>query len=107
MELELNEVTERISQIFTGLENTFTEKQQNDMKIRGFTFMETNQIEELHEKQGIKHRSDMDFDINEYGNQTREEREHSLWMRIAEIAANGTKVVDLKELRCYLVFNKS
>ncbi|KAK6738673.1 hypothetical protein RB195_020657 [Necator americanus] len=92
MQGELQEVTNRLTKIFTNLEKTFNRKQKKDMKKRGFTFLETNQLEELHGEQGLaKHANDMDFNIQEYGNQTRAEREDSLWLRIAEIAANGTK----------------
>ncbi|VDM73302.1 unnamed protein product, partial [Strongylus vulgaris] len=51
MQGELKEVTERIAKIFTNLEKTFNQKQKKDMKKRGFTFLETNQLEELHKEQ--------------------------------------------------------
>ncbi|ETN85065.1 hypothetical protein NECAME_16938 [Necator americanus] len=52
MQGELQEVTNRLTKIFTNLEKTFNRKQKKDMKKRGFTFLETNQLEELHGEQG-------------------------------------------------------
>ncbi|KAK6018328.1 hypothetical protein OSTOST_16092, partial [Ostertagia ostertagi] len=48
MQGELKEVTERMTNMFKKLEKTFDRRQKKDMKRRGFTFLETNQIEELH-----------------------------------------------------------
>ncbi|KHJ85024.1 hypothetical protein OESDEN_15255 [Oesophagostomum dentatum] len=52
MQGELREVTERIAELFTNLEKTFNRRQKKDMKKRGFTFLETNQLEDLHKEQG-------------------------------------------------------
>ncbi|KIH44561.1 hypothetical protein ANCDUO_25413 [Ancylostoma duodenale] len=52
MQGELQEVTERVAKIFTNLERNFNRKQKSDMKKRGFTFLETNQLEKLHQQQG-------------------------------------------------------
>lgn len=49
---ELQEVTQRVAKIFTNLERTFNQKQKKDMIKRGFTFLEVDQLEELHQKQG-------------------------------------------------------
>ncbi|EPB67215.1 hypothetical protein ANCCEY_13693 [Ancylostoma ceylanicum] len=99
MQGELQEVTERVARIFTNLERNFNQKQKKDMKKRGFTFLEKNQLRQLHQEQGLaKHANDIDFDIHEYGNRTDSEREESLWLRIAEIAANGTKTRSKRQI---------
>ncbi|CAJ0605409.1 unnamed protein product [Cylicocyclus nassatus] len=106
MQGEIKEVTERIAKIFTNLESTFNRRQKKDMDKRGFTFLETNQLEELHKEQGLaKHASEIEFDIHEYGNQTRAQREESLWLRVAEIAANGTKTRSKRQIT-WLSVNK-
>ncbi|KJH52018.1 hypothetical protein DICVIV_01829 [Dictyocaulus viviparus] len=91
MEGEIHEVTERMMKIFSNMERTFSLEQKKDIKRRGFTFLDSNQLEDLHSHEGlVKHVKQMDFDINEYGKQSHSEREDALWLRIAEIAANGT-----------------
>lgn len=52
MKGELQEVTERMIRIFKNLEETFDPLQQKDLKKRGFTFLETNQLDDLHKTEG-------------------------------------------------------
>ncbi|WKX95764.1 hypothetical protein Q1695_012316 [Nippostrongylus brasiliensis] len=92
MQGELKEVTERMTKIFTSLKKSFSRPQRKEMKRRGFTFLNTKQLKQLHKQEGLaKHAGEMEFDMDEYGNQTRSQREQALWLRVAEIAANGTK----------------
>ncbi|KAK5969370.1 hypothetical protein GCK32_018274 [Trichostrongylus colubriformis] len=99
MQGELKEVTVRMSDMFKKLEKTFNRRQKKDMKKKGFTFLDTNQIEELHSNEGLaRHAGEFDFDLEEYRNQTRTEREQALWLRIAEIAANGTKTRSKRQI---------
>ncbi|KAE9415816.1 hypothetical protein Angca_008243 [Angiostrongylus cantonensis] len=92
MQGELKDVTEKMMRMFTKMERTFTIKQKADMKRRGYTFLEKHQLRSLHNQNELaKHRSELDFDIDEYGKQSHSEREEALWLRLAEIAANGTK----------------
>ncbi|KAK6043014.1 hypothetical protein COOONC_19481 [Cooperia oncophora] len=100
MQGELKEVTERMSKIFENLQKTFDRRQRKDIKRRGFTFLESNQLEQLHANKAdlAKHAGEIDFDIEEYNNQTRSEREQALWLRIAEIAANGTKTRSKRQI---------
>ncbi|VDL82303.1 unnamed protein product [Nippostrongylus brasiliensis] len=91
MQGELKEVTERMTKIFTSLKKSFNRPQRKEMKRRGFTFLNTKQLKQLHKQEGLaKHAGEMEFDMDEYGNQTRSQREQALWLRVAEIAANGT-----------------
>lgn len=104
MKGELQEVTERMIRIFKNLEETFDPLQQKDLKKRGFTFLETNQLDDLHKTEGLaEHAGEIDFDIHEYGNQTRSQREQALWLRVAEIAANGTKTRSKRQIEWLLV----
>ncbi|VDO07483.1 unnamed protein product, partial [Haemonchus placei] len=83
MQGELKEVTERMTSIFQDLEQSFDRLQKKDMKRRGFTFLNSNQLQELHENTDIvKHAGEIDFDIEEYSKQTRIDRERALWSRI-------------------------
>ncbi|KAJ1367065.1 hypothetical protein KIN20_027909 [Parelaphostrongylus tenuis] len=89
---ELKEVTEKMMKTFTKMEQTFTFKQKADMKRRGYTFLEKHQLRTLHNQKELAiHRKEWGFNISEYGNQSHSEREEALWLRIGEIAANGTK----------------
>ncbi|VDL65267.1 unnamed protein product [Nippostrongylus brasiliensis] len=95
MQGELKEVTERMTKIFTSLKKSFSRPQRKEMKRRGFTFLNTKQLKQLHKQEGQELSStniisEMEFDMDEYGNQTRSQREQALWLRVAEIAANGT-----------------
>uniref|UniRef100_A0A0K0D2F9 RNA-dependent RNA polymerase n=1 Tax=Angiostrongylus cantonensis TaxID=6313 RepID=A0A0K0D2F9_ANGCA len=91
MQGELKDVTEKMMRMFAKMERTFTIKQKADMKRRGYTFLEKHQLRSLHNQNELaKHRSELDFDIDEYGKQSHSEREEALWLRLAEIAANGT-----------------
>ncbi|EYC14033.1 hypothetical protein Y032_0042g672 [Ancylostoma ceylanicum] len=56
MQGELQEVTERVARIFTNLERNFNQKQKKDMKKRGFTFLEKNQLRQLHQEQASQER---------------------------------------------------
>nr|CDJ97665.1 Protein of unknown function DUF644 domain containing protein [Haemonchus contortus] len=97
MQGELKEVTERMTSIFKELEQSFDRLQKKDIKRRGFTFLNPNQLEELHGNTDIvKHAGEIDFDVKEYSKQTRADRERALWSRIAAIAANGTSRTGLE-----------
>uniref|UniRef100_A0A7I4Y5X2 WSD domain-containing protein n=1 Tax=Haemonchus contortus TaxID=6289 RepID=A0A7I4Y5X2_HAECO len=99
MQGELKEVTERMTSIFKELEQSFDRLQKKDIKRRGFTFLNPNQLEELHGNTDIvKHAGEIDFDVKEYSKQTRADRERALWSRIAAIAANGTNTRSKRQI---------
>uniref|UniRef100_A0A1I7YV75 WSN domain-containing protein n=1 Tax=Steinernema glaseri TaxID=37863 RepID=A0A1I7YV75_9BILA len=88
LEGELFEVTNRLTDAFKALQSTFNKKQNKELDRRGFTFMETNQIQKIYRDHGIHDANDVNFDIDEYANLTRVQREKSLWKRIELIAHN-------------------
>ncbi|TMS33373.1 hypothetical protein L596_001123 [Steinernema carpocapsae] len=88
---EVLEVTERLSNVFKTLEKSFLHFQHDDIKSRGFTFLEKNQIEKLYRDHGVNSADDVDFNLREYDNLTRTDREAALWERIELIAENTTE----------------
>ncbi|TKR71677.1 hypothetical protein L596_019236 [Steinernema carpocapsae] len=92
MEGELFEVTNRLTSAFKGLQSTFDKKQNKELDRRGFTFMDKDQIHKLYNDHGIKHPNNVNFDIDEYSNQTHAQRENALWKRIELIAHNTTEL---------------
>ncbi|KAK0393855.1 hypothetical protein QR680_000435 [Steinernema hermaphroditum] len=88
---EVLEVTERLSGAFKTLAKSFFGYQEDDIKNRGFTFLETNQIERIYRDHGVNNPNDVDFNLHEYGNLSRSDREAALWERIELLAENTTE----------------
>ncbi|TKR73307.1 hypothetical protein L596_020631 [Steinernema carpocapsae] len=111
---EILEATERLSTAFEFLEKSFSHFQTRDIDKRGFTFMEPNQMERILKdhgrlsslltsvcisSSGVDNPSDVGFNMEEYSNLTKSQREESLWRRIELIAENRTEV--LREKRSF------
>ncbi|CEF61938.1 Moulting cycle MLT-10-like protein family-containing protein [Strongyloides ratti] len=87
---EIMDANERVINSFNKLNNSLNFYQQNDMKKKGFTFIEVDQLDRLLQDQGVKNDSKMYEELNYYRNMNRNDRELSLWMKIEEIAKNGS-----------------
>ncbi|VDK58949.1 unnamed protein product [Anisakis simplex] len=91
-ESEVLEATERLTKLFKNLEKSFNKWQRKDMKQRGFTFLERNQLQKLFREHGIKNGRDVNFDLDSYSKLSKSDREESLWQTIERIAYNRSVV---------------
>uniref|UniRef100_A0A0N5BYX2 Uncharacterized protein n=1 Tax=Strongyloides papillosus TaxID=174720 RepID=A0A0N5BYX2_STREA len=87
---EIMDANERIIDSFNKLNGSLNFYQQSDMKRKGFTFIEVDQLDRLLEDQGIRNDSKMYDELNYYRNMSKSDREASLWLKIKEIAINGS-----------------
>ncbi|GMR47857.1 hypothetical protein PMAYCL1PPCAC_18052, partial [Pristionchus mayeri] len=93
IEGEFMEVTKRMQKVFTEMAESFTRRQKDEIEKRKFTFLEKEQLMEVYRKQGLRREHHEEFDLDEYGNQSYEDREESLWKRIELISANESTQV--------------
>uniref|UniRef100_A0A0R3S731 CCHC-type domain-containing protein n=1 Tax=Elaeophora elaphi TaxID=1147741 RepID=A0A0R3S731_9BILA len=91
------ETTKRINQAFKDLEKSFDVEQQNDLKRRGFTFLEASQFKQILHQHGVKELKDVNFDLNKYEQLSRKEKEETLWAHIKRIAENETEELHRKK----------
>ncbi|KAK0401388.1 hypothetical protein QR680_015756 [Steinernema hermaphroditum] len=105
MKGEILEVTERLSAAFQHLQQSFSNRQHDEIKERGFTFMEPHQMERICKDHGPDNVANVGFDISEYRNLTVSQREASLWQRIELIAANKTDEDHKREKRAFQVLS--
>ncbi|KAF8374787.1 mltn-9 [Pristionchus pacificus] len=85
------EATKKIQESFKDIEKSFTRRQKYQMKKRQFTFLDKNQLVEVHSKQGMKDGQMLDFNLDEYSSLSHKQREVALWKRIETFAANKTE----------------
>ncbi|KAK0401276.1 hypothetical protein QR680_015682 [Steinernema hermaphroditum] len=88
---EIIEVTERLTDAFKTLEKSFLHYQHDDIKTRGFTFLEPHQLDRIYKDHGIKAADEIEFSLGEYQNLTRSEKEEALWERFELLAENTTQ----------------
>uniref|UniRef100_A0A915PNR8 DEP domain-containing protein n=1 Tax=Setaria digitata TaxID=48799 RepID=A0A915PNR8_9BILA len=86
----VSEATKKISEAFKNLQKSFNAVQRNDMKSRGFTFLEAPQLKEVLYQHGIQKAEDVNFDLKKYEQLSRKQLEETLWETIERIAKNGT-----------------
>ncbi|GMR61996.1 hypothetical protein PMAYCL1PPCAC_32191, partial [Pristionchus mayeri] len=87
------DATKKIQETFAEVEKSFTRRQRFQMKRRQFTFLDKDQLMQVYDKQGFRGDQSEDFDLDEYGTLSHNQREAALWKRIEIFAANTTEVV--------------
>ncbi|VDN94701.1 unnamed protein product [Brugia pahangi] len=85
------ETTKRINEAFKDLKKSFSIEQKNDMKSRGFTFLEASQLKQILHQQGVNELNDVNFNLKNYEQLNRKEQEEMLWKNIERIAENKTE----------------
>uniref|UniRef100_A0A7I4Y765 Uncharacterized protein n=1 Tax=Haemonchus contortus TaxID=6289 RepID=A0A7I4Y765_HAECO len=78
-------VSEHVAETFEQLRSSMSGEQNNDLKKKGYTFLEQAQWKKLHEDQDL-HEPEVKAMVDEYGSLTKEQREEALWEAISNIA---------------------
>ncbi|VDD86167.1 unnamed protein product [Enterobius vermicularis] len=102
---EIFETTRWLDSLFKKLSKSFNKEQKNDIDMKGFTFLEKQQIKDLLDGHKVKHPQQVGFDLEEYGNMTAQQKYDALWERIEAIAKNTTEVGQHRQKRQISVLN--
>ncbi|WKY08157.1 hypothetical protein Q1695_007558 [Nippostrongylus brasiliensis] len=74
-----------IGNIFEELRSSFSKMQRIEMKRRGYTFMDQQQMRRLHEQQGLK-QPELKAVVDNYSNLSRGSRDDMLWDAVMSMA---------------------
>ncbi|VDO48148.1 unnamed protein product [Haemonchus placei] len=79
------EMIMEVAETFERLRSSMSGEQNDDLKKKGYTFLEQAQWKKLHEDQDL-HEPEIKSMVDEYGTLTKEQREEALWEAISNIA---------------------
>ncbi|WKY08156.1 hypothetical protein Q1695_007558 [Nippostrongylus brasiliensis] len=77
-----------IGNIFEELRSSFSKMQRIEMKRRGYTFMDQQQMRRLHEQQGLK-QPELKAVVDNYSNLSRGSRDDMLWDAVMSMAGRN------------------